>query len=101
MIRSCPVRRVLTQADQPLGLVERQRLQQHAVDHAEDRGGGADAERQRQDGRGREGGLLPERARGVAQVLPEIAQQVSGWIAHPAVNTTRDRGRYFRAGIPR
>ena len=29
---------------------ERQRPQQHAVDHAEDRAGGADAERQREDG---------------------------------------------------
>ena len=49
VIRACPVRREMLQAHQPFGLVKRQRLQQHAVDDAEDRGGGADAERQRQD----------------------------------------------------
>ena len=35
--------------DQPLGLGIRQRLEQHAVDDAEDGGVGADAERERQD----------------------------------------------------
>ena len=60
------------QAHQPIGFVEGQRLQQHAVDDAEDRGRGADAKREGEDGRGREARLLPEHARGVAQVLPEV-----------------------------
>ena len=49
MIRACPVRRVLPHAHQPLGLMEGEGPQQHAVHDAEDRGGGTDAQRQRQD----------------------------------------------------
>ena len=46
-----------------------QRLQQHRVDHAEDRGVGADAERERQHGHGREGGMRasPRSARGAGR----------------------------------
>ena len=62
------------QADQPLGLGEGQRLQQHAVDDAEDGGGGADAERQRQDRDDGESGLRDEPAARVADVLPEIGE---------------------------
>jgi hypothetical protein len=70
--------RELLQAHQPFGLVEWQRFQQDAVHHAEDGGRGANAERQREHDRCSEGGLLPEDARGVAHVLSEIAEQVSG-----------------------
>ena len=62
-------------ADQALGLMERQRLQQHAVHHAEDRRIGADPQREREGGQRREAGLLPQHARGVAQILPEIGEQ--------------------------
>jgi hypothetical protein len=79
--RSCPMRRVVTQAHQPVRLVERQGFQQHAIDDAEDRGRRADAKSERQHCRCSEGGLLPEDTCGVAQVLPQIANHVSGWRA--------------------
>ena len=53
------------------GALERQRPQQHRVDDAEDRGGGADAERERDDGGEREAGPAEEAAGGEAQVLEE------------------------------
>ena len=90
VIRAGPVRRDLLQAHQPLGLVKRQRLQQHTVDDAEDRGGGANAERQRQDRGCGKGGLLRKDARRVAHVLPEIATHRSHGQAR------RDRGRQLR-----
>ena len=40
------LRRHVKQPDEPIGLLERQRPQQHGVDDAEDRGVGADAERE-------------------------------------------------------
>ena len=46
---------------QPVGVRVRQRPQQHLVEQAENRGVGADAERQRQDGDQREDRLLAER----------------------------------------
>ena len=60
------------------------------IDDAEDRRRRADPERERQDGRGGEGSLLGERARGVAQVLPEIREQASRRGAR------RDGGRRVR-----
>ena len=63
--------------DERVGIGIGQRFDEHAVDDAEDRRGGADAERERQDGRGGEAGLLPQHARRVAKVLPEIGEQKS------------------------
>ena len=75
MIRSGPARGVMADAHQPLGLIERQGLQQHAVHDAEDRRRGADAERQRQNGRRGKRRLLPEGPGRVADVLPDIADE--------------------------
>ena len=48
---------------QPIGIPVRQRLEQHGVDDAEDRRGGADAEGEREHGGNREAGTAPQ-ARG-------------------------------------
>ena len=50
----------------------RQRVDQHGVDDAEDRRGGADAERERQDRRGGEPGLRSRHPRRVPKVIPNI-----------------------------
>ena len=58
--------------DEAVGIAIGQRLQQHGVDHAEDGGGGADAECERQGRRQREGA--------VAQQGPErVSKVVHGW----------------------
>ena len=46
----------------------RQRAQQHGVDHAEDRGAGADAERDRHGGDRGEPQVLAQSARGVGEI---------------------------------
>ena len=58
--------------DQLLGLRHRQRLQQNRVDHSEDGGIRADAEREGQNGRGREAAVLPEEAEAEAEVLQHL-----------------------------
>jgi len=57
------------QRDDAIGTVIAERPQQHRVDHAEDRGVGADAERERANRQQREPGLAAQRARGVAKIL--------------------------------
>ena len=52
-------------------LRERQRLQQHRADDREDRGIGADAERQRRDRRGREHAVLAKHPERVSEILQE------------------------------
>ncbi len=59
-----------------------QRLEQDAVDHAEDRGVGADAERKGDDGDHGEQGLMAQRTQRVAKVLSQHAQSLRA--AHPA-----------------
>ena len=54
-----------------LRAVEGERTQQHRVDHAEDDGVGADAERQREHGDGGEAGRLGQHANGVSKVLKD------------------------------
>ena len=61
--------------DQPIGFAERQRAQEHRVDDAEDRGDGAGAERQGEDGDGREAALRSQQPQAIRQVLSEIAEQ--------------------------
>ena len=58
---------------QTAGVAVRQRLEQHAVDDAEDRAVGADAERERDDGDEREPGRSPQDAHRVGEVLPQLA----------------------------
>src|SRR5262245_25450163 len=69
---------------------ERQRPKQYRVDNREDGGIRPDADREREDGGDCEAGPLPERARGVPQVLPEIADQSA------AGGSRRDRRRRMR-----
>jgi hypothetical protein len=52
-----------------------QRLQQHAVDDGEDRGGGADAERQREHGQRREDGCLHRKPQRVTNVRAQSVPQ--------------------------
>ena len=57
---------------------KRQRAQQDGVDDGEDGGVRSYAERQRQDGRRREGWPPPQRPGCIAEVLPEIGEHVPG-----------------------
>ena len=57
--------------DQPVGMWIRQRLEQHAVDDAEDGGDGADAERQRERRNDQEPRLLSEAAASVTEVFED------------------------------
>ena len=54
--------------DQPVGVAVRQGAEQHAVDDAEDRAVGADAQRERERRDEREARRLAQGAEGVAQV---------------------------------
>ena len=58
--RSAPARVARVDPHDPIGLVERQAAQQHGVDEREHRAVGADAERERGDGRQREPPILDE-----------------------------------------
>jgi hypothetical protein len=70
---------------EPRGIAVGERAQQHGVDHAEDRGGRADAERNRQDGgdgKGRLPAQAAHREREVAyerlhEALPSLARACS------------------------
>ena len=64
--------------DEALGLMEWQRLQQHAVHHAEDRSIGADPQREGDGRHSCEARLLPQHARGIAQVLEETGEHMVG-----------------------
>jgi hypothetical protein len=65
-----PVRIEHPDVVQALRIPERQRLEEHAVHHGEDGAVGADAQRERRDGDGREPRRAPQRPDGVADVLP-------------------------------
>ena len=54
---------------EPIGILVRERLEQDGVDHREDRGVRADAEREHDEHGGGEAGALAEAAKGVAHVL--------------------------------
>ena len=68
---------VLPDRDDALGVAIGQRLEHHAADDAEDGGGGANPERQRQHRRNGEAWRAEERADGEAKVLEEIALHMS------------------------
>ena len=59
--------------DEAIGRGIRQRAQQHGVERAEDRGVGADPEREREDGDGREAGAAAEQAKADHRVLLDLA----------------------------
>jgi len=56
---------------------EWQRPKQYRIDNREDGGIRPDANRERENGGDCEAGPLSQRARGVPQVLPEIAEQLA------------------------
>jgi hypothetical protein len=60
---------LLVQPDQPLGLLERKRLEQDRMDDREHRRVGPDSERQCEDRAGREPWRSSERAQGVPQIV--------------------------------
>src|SRR6185503_2543484 len=62
----------LEQHHQLIGLPERKRPQEHRVDDGEDRGVGADAERQREDGHGGETRAREQHADGVAKIAHRL-----------------------------
>ena len=70
------LRHDLVDAHERVRLRKWQRAQQHAVDHAEHRAGGADAERQGEDGHHRERGILGQLAHAVACVAQDIGQHL-------------------------
>ena len=71
--------------DEPIAVRIRQRTQQHGVDHAEDGGGGADAERERDHGGRGEPGIASETARRVRHVAPHIVQPEERRSSHRCV----------------
>ena len=60
--------------DQPIGILERQRPEERRIDQAEDGAVRADAERERQDRRGGEAGVLAEHAHRRNQILAECVE---------------------------
>ena len=70
------LRHDLVDAHQRFRLGERQRPEQHAIDHAEHRAGGADAERQCEDGHDREPGTLRQLTHAVVRVAQNIRQHL-------------------------
>jgi hypothetical protein len=62
---------VLPDHDQTSGILERKGLQEDAVDHAEDRGGGPDPEREKENRDQGEPGALSQHAESVAQIASE------------------------------
>ena len=62
------LRTVVSIATRRAGVGERQRLEQHAVDDAEDRGVGADAERQHDHDERAEAGGLEEESERLAEI---------------------------------
>jgi hypothetical protein len=73
--RDAVLRGLLAEGHHAIRLRERQRLEQHRVDDAEDGGVGADAERQGKNRDRAIGGLLPQHARAVGHVSPENLQE--------------------------
>ena len=62
---------VLPHFEQAVWFRDRRRTQKQSIDKGEDRGVGADAERQRQNCHGREPAALGQRPNRVSKVLPE------------------------------
>ena len=81
----------------PVGLVVRQIAQHHRLEHAENRGVGADAERQCQNRDGGEAGVLGKRSEAVAEVLDEGIHRRDMTQLVPAGSSDRSgAGLHFR-----
>jgi len=70
-------RETLPEEDQALRVAIRQRAQQHGIDETEDRGVGADSERQNQDRDGGEPGAAAENVKAIAKVVKIEHNEVS------------------------
>ena len=91
--RELPVlRHDLVHAHELAGLRIRQRLQQHAVDHAEDRGRRAHAQGERQHGHDREARRLDQLPNRVARIAQNVSKHQS--------SSRRSRPRFDRAHQP-
>ena len=95
-------RRQFLEQDQPIAVHVRQRLEQHAVDHAEHRGIRADAQAEHQDGHQREARLTPEGPRRVAHrargpIEPQESALVAALLAH-AVHAAKSRPAWRAPG---
>ena len=86
--------RVLADVDQTIFVAIDQRPQQHAADHAEDRGVGADAERERDHDRGGQALGPLQRAAGDPDVLCESrARRRASGCTRPGASTRESPGR--------
>ena len=72
----CEGRGVLDDAHQPIGIRERQRLQQDRVDHAVDRRGRADADRERQDGGDGEAAAARQRSHRIRDISSTLSKLI-------------------------
>jgi len=75
-LREAGLRVLLHDQDQAFWLRVGQGLEQHALDHREDRGVGADTEGQGENGHQGEAGTLTQRSHPSAQVTPQRVQQL-------------------------
>src|SRR4030095_4217350 len=77
------------QREQPIGLANAERTEEQRVRGAEDRGVGAGADANRQQGDAREPGRWGEQSRSVPDVLPQIAEYPKA----PGLTRAFDRAR--------
>ena len=89
-------RRRLADQHQPIAVGVGQRLQEHAVDDAEDRGVRADPEPERQDREQREAAVLEQRAHAEAQVVQQL---VDHWMM--SLVSRLDRSKHHTTAQPR
>ena len=80
---------------QLLGRLIRKRPQEHGVEHAEDRGVRANAEREREHGDGSKAGILSQRPKGVSKVLSETGHADTVSTCMPLEN--KDFGGFGRS----
>ena len=66
--------RLFVEGEEPLGLGIRQRLEQHTVDDGEHDGGRSGAEGECQQDDSRKSRLLPQSAKCIAEILPQVLQ---------------------------
>ena len=91
-------RRGTANRDEAIGVGVGERLQQHAVDDAEDRGDGAEAERQRERGDDQETRLFQQQAASVADIVNERVHGRTPEIVGGAGGRQADSVILFRLG---
>ncbi len=96
-----PLGVAIADGHEPLGIRIRQRAQEDGVDHGEDGGVGADAERQRDQRRGGEAGRAPQHAEAVAQVLPQHLEKRQAALIAPGLGNLRVAAELEPRGAPR